>query len=287
MITTTASASPFVIALRGALANLSATPVSAAEAVLAKKLLRDIEHAIGRLEGKPSTEADLISIVCHDLKDPLASIVMGAGFLRKTVSADDAAGKRVIEAIMRSTERMGHVIADFHDLAKLEADRVALDLRPWDLVAILRTATPAFEAKAVERGVRWEVEMPSNSVLVSCDRPRLIQVVSKLVANAIKFTDPAGRVLLRVERVAASQEETGAARISICDTGRGIPPDRLPSIFDHAVNARRTPRDGPGLGLAIAQGLVRLQGGSIDVQSNVGEGSTFSFTLPASPSAPA
>src|SRR5882672_8085823 len=119
-------ATPFVIALRGALALLAAAPAEANEAGVARKIVREIEQGLARFEGREGTEGDLISIVCHDLKDPLASIVMGAGFLRKTVPADDGAARRVVEAIARSTERMGQVIGDFHDLAKLEAGRITL-----------------------------------------------------------------------------------------------------------------------------------------------------------------
>jgi signal transduction histidine kinase len=267
-------ATPFVIALRGALALLAAAPAEPGEAAVARKIVREIEQSLARLEGREATEADLISIVCHDLKDPLASIVMGAGFLRKTVSADDGAARRVVEAIARSTDRMSQVIGDFHDLAKLEAGRITLDLRPWDVIAVLQGAFPAFEAKARERGVRLELEIPKAPLIALSDRARLVQVVSKLVGNAIKFTNAEGCVVVRVE------ERSGAVRIAVSDSGRGIPADRLSSIFDHAANARRTPRDGPGLGLAIAQGLLLLQGTNIEVESRVEKGSVFSFMLP-------
>jgi signal transduction histidine kinase len=272
------NASPFVDALRGALAVLTAAPVEPNEAAVARKIVREIEQSLALFEGKKATEADLISIVCHDLKDPLASIVMGAGFLRKTISADDGAGRRVVEAIARSTERMSQVIGDFHDLAKLEGGRIALDLRPWDVGAILHGALSSFEAKAKERGVRLELEVPPAPLIVLSDRTRLTQVVSKLVGNAIKFTNPEGRIVVRAEEI------RGAARVAVTDTGRGVPADRLTSIFDHTANARRTPRDGPGLGLAIAQGFLQLQGSKIEVESRVDEGSVFSFTLPISAS---
>jgi signal transduction histidine kinase len=269
-------ATPFVIALRGALALLAAAPPEPGEANAARKIVREIEQSLARFEGREGTEADLISIVCHDLKDPLASIVMGAGFLRKTVSADDGAARRVVDAIARSTDRMSQVIGDFHDLAKLEAGRITLDLRPWDVTAVLQGALPGFEAKARERGVRLELEAPPTPLVALSDRARLLQVVSKLVGNAIKFTSAEGRVVIRLE------EKSGAVRVSVSDSGRGIPPDRLTSIFDHAANARRSPRDGPGLGLAIAQGLLTLQGSKIEVESRLEKGSAFSFTLPMS-----
>lgn len=286
---TSSSSSPFVLALRGALELLAAAAADTQprESTVAKKIVRDIEQSLARFEGKDSTEADLISIVCHDLKDPLASIVMGAGFLRKTIPPEDGAGKRVVEAIARSTERMSQVIGDFHDLAKLEAGRITLDLRPWDVGPVLHAAVVSFEPKAKERGVRLELESPGTPLIALSDRARLLQVVSKLLGNAIKFTNPEGRIVLRAEaRPAAGGtgtggEGAGVVRVSVSDTGRGIPADRLGSIFNHAANARRTPRDGPGLGLAIAQGFLSLQGRRIEVESRVDEGSVFSFTLPS------
>ena len=267
---------PFVIALRGALALLAAAPAEPAEAGVARKIVRDMEQCLARLEGREGTEADLIAIVCHDLKDPLASIVMGAGFLKKTVPAEDGAARRVVDAIARSTDRMGQVIGDFHDLAKLEAGRIQLDLRPLDVVAVLQAALPSLEPRARERGIRLELEVPETPLIALSDRIRLLQVLSKLVGNAIKFTSAEGRVVVRAEGKA------GAVRVAVSDSGRGIPADRLASIFDHAANARRSPRDGPGLGLAIAQGLLRLQGSHIDVESRVEKGSVFSFALPLS-----
>ncbi len=247
-------ASPFVIALRGALALLTAAPAEPGEAGVARKIVRDIEQSLARFEGNEASEADLISIVCHDLKDPLASIVMGAGFLRKTVSADDGAARRVVDAIARSTDRMSQVIGDFHDLAKLEAGRIRLDLRPWDVTAILQALVPTFESRARERGVRLVLEVSRSPLIALSDRARLLQVVSKLVSNAIKFSNAEGRVVIRAE------EKGGAVVIAVTDGGRGIPSDRLSSNLrprrqcppDPARRAR--PRSGDCPGAAGAPG---------------------------------
>jgi signal transduction histidine kinase len=142
-------------------------------------------------------------------------------------------------------------------------------------VTALQAAKVMFEAQASPHGVRLELELPPEGPLRAlCDRARLTQIVSKLVANAVKFTQPQGRVTISAER------EGDSVRVSVADTGRGIAADRLPTIFDRRANARRTPRDGPGLGLAIVHALVEAHGGSVRVESRVGEGSVFSFSLP-------
>jgi signal transduction histidine kinase len=131
-----------------------------------------------------------------------------------------------------------------------------------------------FASQAKDKGVGLEFQAPTEAVMGSCDRGRLGQMVSKLLGNAIKFTDAGGTVLVRVNAHGAD------AVVSVSDTGRGIAPDVLSTIFDRAANARRTPRDGPGLGLAIVRGLAELQGGRVAVESRLGEGSTFTISLP-------
>ena len=264
-------------ALRQARAALDrADTVEAGEAVVARRLSRELDEAIARLEGKP-VDKDLIAIICHDLKDPLASIVMGAGFLKKTIPTEDAAARRVIEAIARSADRMSRIVTDFHDLAKLEAGTLPLEVRPCDVGAVLQAMATAIEAEAREKQLRFELDVPSGSpaCVALCDRARLGDIVGKLVGNAFKFTPAGGSVTIALARA------DGGIRVSIRDTGKGIQPDRLADIFDRAANARRSPRDGPGLGLAIVRGLVERQGGRVEAKSRPGEGSEFSFTLPA------
>jgi two-component system CheB/CheR fusion protein len=266
--------SPFVIALREARAALaSAATVEPGEAAVARKLERDLSRALERLEGR-GADKDLIAVICHDLKDPLASIVMGTGFLRRTIPADDAAGRRVVDAIARSADRMSQVVGDFHDLSKLENGLLSVDLQPCDLVEAVRGIVGPMEADAREKGVRLELEAPDERVVVSCDRARLAQILGKLVGNSLKFTPSGGQVTVRV----SGQDRV--ARVVVADTGRGIPPERLTKVFDHADNARRSPRDGPGLGLAIVRGLVELHAGTVAIESRVGEGTTVVVTFP-------
>jgi signal transduction histidine kinase len=258
---------------RGALAG--ASTAEPGEAAVARRLARELDLAIARLSGQ-EPEKDLVSIICHDLKDPLASIVMGAGYLKKTVASegDEArSSRRVVEAISRSADRMSQVIGDFHDLSKLDMGTLEINLAPCDVVAALHAAMGPLKAQAEEKSIGLSFEAPAQPAVARCDRTRLLQIVGKLTHNAVKFTPPKGSVVVRVT------SEDKLVRVSVSDTGRGISPEILGDIFDHAANARRTPREGPGLGLAIARGLVELQGGQIAVESRVGQGTTLSFTL--------
>lgn len=173
---------------------------------------------------------------------------------------------------------MSHVVSDFHDLAKLESGLLSIDVRPCDVTAALRGLAGPLEAQAQERGITLQLDAPPEPVVVQADRARVLQIVSSLVGNAVRFTPAGGSIVVRI--VAVDGQHADRVRISVRDSGRGIAADRLPLLFDHAANARRTPRDGPGLGLAIVRGLVELHGGEITVESALGEGSTFAFTLP-------
>ncbi len=263
-------------ALREARGALHAvTTVEPGEAAVAKRLARDLDETIARLEGKDAPK-DLLSIVCHDIKDPLASIVMGAGFLKKTVPESDAAARRVVDAIARSADRMNNVIGDFHDLAKIEAGTLEVDQRACDVAAVLDGALAAFAQQARAARIELRLQAPPEPLNARCDRARVSQIVAKLVGNALRFTPAGGEVV-----VAATRDAAGGVRVTVRDSGCGIAADRIGEIFDRAANARRTPRDGPGLGLAIARGLVEAQGGAMGVESRPGEGSLFWFTLPA------
>jgi signal transduction histidine kinase len=286
-----------LVAWRSAEPNRSSA--ASAEAAIAKRFAREVDLAIARLEGR-EPEKDLVSIVCHDLKDPLASVVMGVGYLKKTAAADADEGqsrRRVIDAIGRSADRMSQVINDFHDLSLLSMGTLEFDARLCDVVDTLRLGIDPFVQQASERSIELRFEAPETPLFVRCDPARVLQIAAKLVGNAIKFTASGGRIVLRVDGTSPASLERGRndaeaassggvsteVSVTVSDTGRGIPAELLPEIFDHAANARRSPRDGPGLGLAIAKGMVEAQGGSMRVESRVGQGSTFAFTMPRAP----
>jgi len=234
---------------------------------------RNLDEAIARLEGT-ARGVERVSVLCHDLKDPLASVVMGAGFLRKTVASEDDGARRVVNAISRSADRLGQLISDFHDLAKLESGRLPVHPLACDVGVTLAGGIDGLALRAGEREVQLAFEPPAGPAIAMCDAGRLVQVVTNLVGNAIRFTEAGGRVVIRV------QADDAWVRVTVSDTGRGIAAERLTSIFDPVANSSRVSRDGPGLGLPIVKGLVELQHGKVTVTSKVGEGSSFEVALP-------
>ena len=272
-------------ALEDARARITAASSAAAPhatSSVTQAVLADVDSALRRLDVAPATatpgKKDLLSVICHDLKDPLASIVMGAGFLRKVIPADEqfASARRIVEAISRSSDRMNRVIGDFYDLGKLEAGQITIDKQPYDVASIARASFDVYATQAKAKSVTLEHVAPatSESFVVPCDRARVMQAVAKLLENAIKFTPEGGQIKIAVATKGPDVE------LSVADTGRGITPERRPTVFSREANWMATPRDGPGLGLAIAKGFTELHGGAIGVESEPGKGSRFWLTLP-------
>jgi signal transduction histidine kinase len=226
-------------------------------------------------EAREAVEArdDMVAIVSHDLRDPLATIFTGCAILEMDPAA--ALRAKTPAAMMRAATQMQRLVSDLLDVTRIEAGGLALELRPVDVASLLEETASLFSAAGQEKGVEIEVVAATALPAARADRDRVQQVLSNLLGNAIKFSPRDGH--LRLEARASAS----AVRISITDQGPGIAPEQLPRLFDRFWQAERGQRGGAGLGLAIAKGIVEAHGGAIEVESEVGRGSTFSFTLPA------
>jgi signal transduction histidine kinase len=268
--------SPFAAMLREFAERLASEPKVPAEAVAARRLALHLNELAACFEGQTSGP-DAVSIVCHDLKDPLASIAMGAGFLKKAPDLSDAR-RRVLDAMARSADRMNRIVMDLYELARVESGRVVLDRSPNELGPILRDAVKSLAAAAEEQGVSLEMDVPAEPMQVTCDAPRVERIVACLARPAILATPKGGRVV-----VSARMQRDGA-RVTVTDTGTPIPAARLPEAFEQVANSKRV-REGVGFELAIARALVELHGGTIGVTSRAGDDqgpseTMFAFTLP-------
>jgi len=219
------------------------------------------------------TRDELIAAVSHDLKNPLATMVMTAELLARS-EAPDEKRRRWVESLRRSADAMKHLIEDLLDIARIEAGRFTIEEQRCAAGALLAEALDLMEPLAQQKRLRLERQVPGREVYVRCDRPRILRVLSNLIGNSIKFTSEGGAITVRAEL--ADRE----VRFSVTDTGSGIVADELPHIFERFWQARKTARLGAGLGLAIAKGIVEAHTGRIWAQSEVGKGSTFFFTLP-------
>jgi signal transduction histidine kinase/ActR/RegA family two-component response regulator len=256
----------------------AATDIEAerAEAARAEALAR--EHA-ARAEAEQSSRLkdQFLAAVSHELRAPLTTMLLWERVLRdETASA--ALQAQALDAIHQSALTQSRLVDDLLDVSRAISGKLHVDLRPLDIELVLRAALEAVAPAALAKQIVLDRRGPRVAVEVEADEARLRQVLGNLLANAVKFTDPGGRVTVAVAR----QERSIA--ISIEDSGRGIAPDFLPHVFEpfsQTADASNRTNHGLGLGLAIAKQIVALHHGELTAASaGPGRGATFTLQLP-------
>ncbi|HEX2922708.1 MAG TPA: HAMP domain-containing sensor histidine kinase, partial [Chloroflexota bacterium] len=215
-----------------------------------------------------------VHTISHDLRSPLTVIQGQAQMLRRLLDMDDqeAARRRSVEAIFTGARRMNTMIQDLVDSARMESGQLRLSREALDLVAFMCELLERFGE--VMECSRVRVKAPERLPRVAADPDRLERIVVNLLSNALKYSPPGSPVTVQI------RQRGGEVGISVTDQGRGIPPEESASLFQRFRRVGGERKEGLGLGLYIAKGLVEAHGGRIWVQSEVGKGSTFSFTLP-------
>lgn len=237
----------------------------------ATQLLAREREARAAAEESARMRDEMLSIVSHDLRNPLGAISIAASALAGSAGNEV---EKLATDIARSSEWALHIIHDLVDASVIEAGRLTIYPEPMTVQAIVETLESLFEGQARVAGLAFGVDSTDAPRWIVADVDRLIQAVGNLVTNAIKFTPSGGSVSLRV---------TGGPEVLsfiVSDTGPGIPPEDLPHVFDRFWHSRRSFKGGAGLGLAIARGIAEGHGGRIDVESTLGDGSTFTLHIP-------
>lgn len=216
---------------------------------------------------------ELLAIVAHDLRSPLTAIQTTAAILDR--QAEDAGGhvQESAKRILRSVQRMDRLIADLLDFAHLKAERMSLERKPIACEELVQESLESFLPLAHEKRLQLECHC-AGDVNVIGDRDRVLQILSNLVGNAVKFTPEHGSIVIRAER------SGNEAVFSVSDSGPGMTDEEMSRIWDRYWQAQKRNKAGVGLGLSIAKGLVERHGGRIWVESTWGAGTTFFFTLP-------
>jgi PAS domain S-box-containing protein len=227
---------------------------------------------------------DLLATVSHDLRDPLATIMLASSLLQGMRS--HPAVERAADSIQRAASRMEQLLRDLLDIATIENGHLSIDPAPCRVDEIIEAAVSVTAERAASKRLAIETDLEAQpavaATVVHCDKSRVLQVFSNLLGNASKFTPAGGRISI------AARQEAGFVTFAVTDTGPGIQPDQLGYVFDRFWKSRDQAKAGTGLGLAICQGIVKQHGGAIWVESILGVGTTFSFTLPvAGEAAPA
>jgi PAS domain S-box-containing protein len=216
-----------------------------------------------------------LAAVAHDLGTPLSVLSLTASALRALPPGSGAETlARFADRIARAARQMTAVASDLRNEGLLRRGKLLLDRRAHDPGALIDEAVELDRALADSRGVLLDADVAAGLAPVWCDVGAIARVLANLVGNAVEFTPAGGRVTLRAGAAGA------AVRFEVSNTGPGIAPGDLPRLFEPYFQAAAAKRRGTGLGLAIAKGIVEAHGGSIGVESALGRGATFHFTLP-------
>lgn len=223
---------------------------------------------------------EMLAIVSHDLRNPVNAIVMLTGAVLKRDAAPDAPedfapmARDEVEAVRAAARQADGLIQDLQDVSRISAGRLRVDRRRVAAGDFLKECADMFEPVMEDAALRFVRRIDEDLPVLLGDQHRLLQVLSNLLGNAVRFTPHGGEIVLTATRLEA------AVRVSVRDSGPGVAPDDVPRLFERYWQAPRLLRAGSGLGLYIAKGIVEAHDGEIGVHSEVGKGADFWFTLP-------
>lgn len=216
---------------------------------------------------------DIVAVVSHDLKNPLNSIILNLQLI------GEETGKPAfmrLDRIKRAAEKMQQLAHDILDITKIEAGAMTVELHREDAQNLLNESIELLRPLAEAKSIQLDSEFVSLNFSILCDHERILQVLSNLISNAIRFTPEQGKIHVSV------REDSGFAHFTVRDSGPGISREDLPHVFDRFWQAKKAGKHSIGLGLSIAKAIVDAHGGRIWAESSVNEGAIFHFLIPVS-----
>ena len=241
-------------------------------AVLTLTDMTEVRKAEGALRGAIQARDEVLAVVSHDLRNPVGAIFFSADMLLK-VALPEEDKREQLDVIRRSADRMNRLISDLLDIAQIEAGELTLNLAHEEVQTLVSEAISAARPLAEQKKITLACEIEPDVPVAVLDWDRMLQVLSNLLGNAIKFTEEGGRVSVE------AWHADGEAVIAVADTGKGIALDDREHLFDRFWRSRRSDREGAGLGLAIVKQVVDGHHGRVWVESEPGVGSTFFVTV--------
>jgi two-component system phosphate regulon sensor histidine kinase PhoR len=234
-------------------------------------------HDVTDLRKLERVRRDFVANVSHEFKTPLTAIQGFAETLLAGALDDPQNRVRFLEIILEHSRRLARLTDDLLRLSQMDADRLGLEIRRVGVSQFVESCVETAQRPASERDLRVSVNLSNRLPDIAADRRRLAEVLQNLLDNAIQYTPPGGQIML------SASAEGSEVTFTVSDTGIGIPQTDQPRIFERFYRvdvARSREVGGTGLGLAIAKHLVEVHGGRIWVESEVGQGSQFHFTVP-------
>lgn len=245
------------------------------EAAESRLLYEEERRARAHAEEIAQTREDAVAVVSHDLRNPMNAISTCATLMAMAIEKGNTDGLITrVQTIQNAVTRMNALIRDLLDTTRIQSGGLPVNLQPEDLTVVIGQIAQLLGPALASKKQTLEIVLPETGVRAACDRERIFQVLSNLVGNASKFS-PDGTVI--AIRATAAPDEI---RVEVVDRGPGISDEHLPRIFEPYWRASQQRQTGLGLGLAIAKGIIDAHQSRIWVESRVGEGSRFCFTLP-------
>ena len=234
-------------------------------------------HDITNLRRLEKMRQDFVANVSHELRTPIASIKGYAETLIEGALDDKENARDFLKIIYSDSDRLAKLIDDILDLSRVESGRLKMTLTPSAVKPIIERVVAGLKKQAQDKSVKIKIDIPQDIPRVLADENRVAQVLLNLIDNAIKYTESKGEVII------SADEQGEFVRIDVSDTGIGIPENDLPRLFERFYRvdkARSRELGGTGLGLSIVKHIVQAHNGQVSVQSVLGQGSAFSFTIP-------
>lgn len=234
---------------------------------------------ITKLKEVDRMKSDFVSTVSHEFRTPLTSISMAVGLLLDKVPGDiNKEQKELLDAIREDNERLKNLVSDLLDLSRLETGKIHMDIQPCDIKEIIKHAVKPLTMQAKEKNVDIKINAGDNLSMVKSDFNKITWVLTNLIGNALRYTPRDGTGEIKIN----AKQTANKMLISVSDNGKGIPEEYQDKIFEKFIQVKGEYGEeagGTGLGLAISKEIIKAHGGEIWVESRLGEGSTFYFTL--------
>ncbi len=242
-------------------------------AVLTFTDMTEIREAEKALKEAIAARDEILAVVSHDLRNPVGTIAAAAELVADVPLSQERRNEH-LHTIRRAADRVNRLIQDLLDVAKIEAGKIVLDLSYEDMSELVKDTVAQAGWLAEQEGVKLLFEGEEMSIKAHVDRNKILQVMSNLIENALKFTPKGGRVTVSTKR------EGDNFLIAVADTGMGIEPQVLDNLFDRFWQGHREDGKGSGLGLTIVKGILGAHGTTVKVRTEIGTGSSFEFILP-------
>jgi signal transduction histidine kinase len=234
---------------------------------------------ITKLKEVDQMKSDFVSTISHEFRTPLTSIGMSVGLLLEGITGEITEDqKELLDAIKEDNERLKSLVSDLLDLSRLESGKIQMDIDSYDINNIINHSVKPFYRQAEEKNTTINIDIKENTSKVKADFNKISWVLTNLIGNALRYTpeDGTGKIEIKVKDTA------NKVLVSVADNGKGIPEDHQKKIFEKFIQVKDVNGEntgGTGLGLAISKEIVNAHGGDIWVESNIGEGTIFYFTL--------